>query len=760
MRVAAFLIFSMLSALASANGLKPADSATTGRPVDQAVAATVGAMNGGAPQCGQPIVIENPETAKAIGESAESDAESFAVRLAELPAAAQASVATLAGAHALGQPLVGRAYFAKLCERLAQKGIAPAELTPALQTIAQALGVAYADTALGGSTETPAGVEAERAAAEAPAATAPGAGLQSPGPAAEAPQARAENKMPDDAAAQSAAPLAPEAPPASAAAPTPPPAETESAAPVPVPADTAPANTAPAEAPAGEPAPPVQTAETPTPSPTEAAPVPGGPSAPTVTPQAEAPELTAPAPVTAAPSAPEAPAASAAPPAQVAEAPAAPEPTPPAAAPSVPEAPAASAAPPAEVAEAPAAPPAEVPSAPEAPAASAEPPAKVAEAPAAPESTPQAVAPSAPEAPGTSASPPAQVAETPAAPEPAPAPPAAPETPGASASPPAQVAEAPAAPEPAPPPATAPSAAEAPAASEQGADGAGGAPPRTARALRPAGAVDKLGEEECRTLGVLDTCPDLNAVLDRLLERPLEYNHPSTMLLGRKTEITLVLRTDWEGKDLPAEVSEELKGLPGEVKQGLSKITRVMSAELTGREFDITPSARQERTVVPPQPVSWTWQVSPTDTGEKKPLKLRLYAHLQDGSNTMPPILVKTLDASINVDVTTWDWIVNQARTLEPIYAIGAALLGLLTAILTYFLTRSRREPAYQGGYRDLGGTGPRDSGPVIGDLGQSATDRRTGKPGPAPAKADPPAPSGSGQTGPRGAPTDDDHSD
>ena len=149
------------------------------------------------------------------------------------------------------------------------------------------------------------------------------------------------------------------------------------------------------------------------------------------------------------------------------------------------------------------------------------------------------------------------------------------------------------------------------------------------------------------------------------------------MLLGRKTEITLVLRTDWEGKDLPTEVSEELKGLPGEVKQGLSKITRVMSAELTGREFEISPASRQERTVVPPQPVNWSWQVSPTDTGRKEAAEiasLRAYA----GTAAAPcrRMLVKTLDASINVDVTTWDWVVNQARTLEPIYAIGAALLG------------------------------------------------------------------------------------
>jgi hypothetical protein len=315
------------------------------------------------------------------------------------------------------------------------------------------------------------------------------------------------------------------------------------------------------------------------------------------------------------------------------------------------------------------------------------------------------------------------------------------------------MAETPAQPEAAPPPAAAPEPASA----------GGGA----AKHAGSAGAVDRLGEAECRALGVLDNCPDLNAVLDRLMERPLEYNHPDTMLLGRKTEITLVLRTDWEGKDMPADVSEELKGLPGEVKQGLTKITRVMSAELTGRDFDISPSNRQERTVVPPQPVSWTWQVSPSDTGDQKPLKLRLYAHLQSGTGTMPPILIKTLDANINVDVTTWDWVVNQARTLEPIYAIAAALLGLITAMLTYFFTR-RREPAAQNGYREA--PGPRDSGPVIGDLGQSAAERRpnapppasppppaapprtetpSSEPAPPPAKATPPVPPSSGHSGP-----------
>jgi hypothetical protein len=235
-------------------------------------------------------------------------------------------------------------------------------------------------------------------------------------------------------------------------------------------------------------------------------------------------------------------------------------------------------------------------------------------------------------------------------------------------------------------------------------------------------AVAALGEDECRALGVLQDCPDLNSVLDQLLEKPLEYNRPDKMMLGRKTEISLVLRTDWKGKNMPAEVSEEMKGLSGEVQKGISKITRVMSAELSGADFEVSPAGRQERTVILPQPVIWNWQVTPTETGNAKPLKLRLYAHLQGPGGTMPPVLVKTLDATITVDVTTWDWMVSQARALEPIYAVVAGILGLLTAIVTYFLTHRQAGAASAGGAE---GITIRPSGPVLGDVGQSASDSK-----------------------------------
>jgi hypothetical protein len=242
-----------------------------------------------------------------------------------------------------------------------------------------------------------------------------------------------------------------------------------------------------------------------------------------------------------------------------------------------------------------------------------------------------------------------------------------------------------------------------------------------------------LGEAECRALGVPGHCPDLNTVLGRLLDKPLEYNHPKQMLMGHSTGISLVLRTDWEGKDLPKELADALKALPGEVRQGISKITGVMSAELSGRGFEVSPAGRQERSVSPPQQASWNWQVTPTETGRAQPLKLHLYSHLQGTEGTMEPLLVKTFDATINVDVTTWDWLVSQARTLEPVYAVGAALIGLLTALMAFLLSRRREEMygagAPSGGAQPEGETTAATSGPVIGDLSQSSADGRAGAP-------------------------------
>ncbi|MDX2264804.1 MAG: hypothetical protein NW215_07515 [Hyphomicrobiales bacterium] len=243
------------------------------------------------------------------------------------------------------------------------------------------------------------------------------------------------------------------------------------------------------------------------------------------------------------------------------------------------------------------------------------------------------------------------------------------------------------------------SASGAGVASPNSAEG-GGAAPRQAEAPAaaaapppPAAPAPQPVSDECRELGVLENCTDYTPLLAALKEKPLEYNHPKVMYQGRKTEISLVLRTDWKGAAPPDAPSDAMKGLEGEVKQGASKVTQFMSARLIGADFAIDPEGPQQRLVTTAEPVVWTWLATPTETGASKRLRLQLFAHLQTGGEVRPPVLIKTLDASIDVDVRTWDWIVSRAQTIDPIFGVLATVIGLLTAFVTV-VWRRRPVPA------------------------------------------------------------------
>jgi len=203
-------------------------------------------------------------------------------------------------------------------------------------------------------------------------------------------------------------------------------------------------------------------------------------------------------------------------------------------------------------------------------------------------------------------------------------------------------------------------------------------------------------EGACPERGVLGPeCFDVDDALERLRARPVEYNHPEQMIKGQATEITLVLRTDFTEEGLPDTVSQAFEGLQGDVRQQRAKISNIMSARLRGRDFEVDPGGMQERTITWRRPVGWSWYVTPKTGGEAKRLELELYAHIVNPQGeTQPPVLIKTLDATIDVDVRTLDWIVEQARAFEPIYAIAAAIIGLFTALLTLWL---RRKPAHPG---------------------------------------------------------------
>jgi hypothetical protein len=226
-----------------------------------------------------------------------------------------------------------------------------------------------------------------------------------------------------------------------------------------------------------------------------------------------------------------------------------------------------------------------------------------------------------------------------------------------------------------------------------------------------------LVESDCHALGVLDRCSELNAVIGGLLRKPVEYNHPKTMEFGRKSEISLALRADGKGTEPPGEVSETFKGLPGDVARAATKVAEVLSAQLVGREFDIDPKGMQERTAPTGQEAVWRWTVTPTESGAGKHLTLQLYAHVGDRNGTRLPVLIKTLDASIDVDVRPLDWLINQVRTMEPIYGLIAVLIGGFSVVFSFLMRRRTARPTVSA-----------DDGEVLGDLRETTGSSRHDK--------------------------------
>ena len=185
-------------------------------------------------------------------------------------------------------------------------------------------------------------------------------------------------------------------------------------------------------------------------------------------------------------------------------------------------------------------------------------------------------------------------------------------------------------------------------------------------------------KSECEKLGVLGTsdCIDFESVVRNLKQAPLAYNHPKSMYLGKRTQISLVIKTGQEDH------KKELDGLPGKVVSGKSRISRVMQAELSGSDFRIEPSGRQSRTLTSLAPVKWTWFVTPLEEGRQKRLNLELSAILREGTRDLPPVTIRTFRTQIEVDVRWWDLIIHRISAFDPIYQLATALGGLATAFL------------------------------------------------------------------------------
>ncbi len=196
-------------------------------------------------------------------------------------------------------------------------------------------------------------------------------------------------------------------------------------------------------------------------------------------------------------------------------------------------------------------------------------------------------------------------------------------------------------------------------------------------------------KSECEQLGQIGggDCTDFEKIIENLKEVPLAYNHPKSMYLGKRTQITLALKTSRDDH------KKELEGLPGEVKTGQTKISRIMQAELSGAAFKIEPSGAQQRTVTSLSSVKWTWFVTPLEEGTDKVLNLEVSAILREGTKALPPVTIRTFRTQIEVDVRWWDLVLYKIQAFDPVYQLATAIGGIASALLLIwrFATWRRR---------------------------------------------------------------------
>jgi hypothetical protein len=152
------------------------------------------------------------------------------------------------------------------------------------------------------------------------------------------------------------------------------------------------------------------------------------------------------------------------------------------------------------------------------------------------------------------------------------------------------------------------------------------------------------------------------------------FNHPESMYLARRSQITLALAED-ESVAVHTLIEQFEKDVEGAIKTGETKYAPVMVATLRGKDFKIEPPGGQERLVLLNKtgPLAWTWFVEPREAGVGKLIVLELSARLARANENLPPLVIKTFEARINVDVRTWDRVLIHAQRMSP---VSQALTG------------------------------------------------------------------------------------
>lgn len=189
----------------------------------------------------------------------------------------------------------------------------------------------------------------------------------------------------------------------------------------------------------------------------------------------------------------------------------------------------------------------------------------------------------------------------------------------------------------------------------------------------------------CYQVGSGDGCKNKSRLIEGLRTARYYYNFPPRMTVGEEYDFGLVI-------DPHNQVDSAGDVGPGEVRQGDTRISLTMEADLAGSTFKIEPEGRQQRELSLLAPTRWSWNIKPLLGGEH-PLQLSLYVMLLDGDgNKVAEDTSLAERRTVVVDVAWIDQATAFVKKAEPIHGFLVSVAGSISVLLGWLGWRRSKD--------------------------------------------------------------------
>ncbi len=182
-----------------------------------------------------------------------------------------------------------------------------------------------------------------------------------------------------------------------------------------------------------------------------------------------------------------------------------------------------------------------------------------------------------------------------------------------------------------------------------------------------------------------------------LPEGTIAFNAPAYAPLDEETYVVFLVSKRAQLPELRQSVADALRRLdqplgasrfPDLIAERV-KISNVMSASLTGTNFDITSQGPDTKAISSDADVKWTWTIKPRTAGEHL-LTLTLSAIVQPAGQPVP-YTIKTYERSIVVPSGPFQWTMEFLKANKEVFGGATAVLVFLW---TLWKVLRRKNPA------------------------------------------------------------------